>query len=62
MTAHSHSRNFPDAFVNALVQGDCLDLLPRLPDASVDFVLTDPPYLQRYCDRRRLLQKSESRS
>lgn len=24
--------------------GDCLDILPTLPDASVDLVLTDPPY------------------
>lgn len=27
-----------------LIQGDCLALLPDLPDASVDCVLTDPPY------------------
>jgi DNA modification methylase len=24
--------------------GDCLDILPTLPDASVDCVVTDPPY------------------
>lgn len=24
--------------------GDCLDILPLLPDSSVDLVLTDPPY------------------
>jgi len=24
--------------------GDCLDVLPTLPDASVDLILTDPPY------------------
>ena len=51
MTAQSYRRNLPEHFVNALVQGDCLDLLRHLPAASVDFVLTDPPYLQRYCDR-----------
>lgn len=27
-----------------LRHGDCLDLLRELPDASVDCVLTDPPY------------------
>lgn len=27
-----------------LLQGDCLELLKELPDASVDLVLTDPPY------------------
>ncbi len=31
--------------------GDCLDILPRLPEASVDFVLTDPPYLVGYRGR-----------
>ena len=24
--------------------GDCLDWLPTVPDASVDCVITDPPY------------------
>ncbi len=27
-----------------LYRGDAYDLLPRLPDASVDLVLMDPPY------------------
>ena len=28
----------------ALVQGDCRDVLPTLPERSVDHCLTDPPY------------------
>jgi len=28
----------------ALYCGDCLAVLPTLPDASVDAVVTDPPY------------------
>lgn len=28
-----------------LLHGDCLDLLPTIPDASVDIVVTDPPYI-----------------
>ena len=28
----------------ALHHGDCLDVLRTLPDASVDSVVTDPPY------------------
>lgn len=36
---------------NTILHGDCLDVLPQLPAASVDFVLTDPPYLARYCSR-----------
>lgn len=27
-----------------LYHGDCRDILPEMPDASVDLVLTDPPY------------------
>ena len=27
-----------------LIQGDCLKILPKLPDESVDFILTDFPY------------------
>jgi DNA modification methylase len=36
---------------NQILQGDCLQILPMLPDCSVDLVLTDPPYLARYRDR-----------
>lgn len=36
---------------NTILHGDCLDMLPRLPAGSVDFVLTDPPYLARYVSR-----------
>lgn len=27
-----------------LMQGDCLELMKKIPDGSVDMVLTDPPY------------------
>ena len=27
-----------------LIQGDCLKVLPKLPDRSIDLVITDPPY------------------
>ena len=37
--------------MNRIVLGDCLAVLPTLPDQSVDFVLTDPPYLVNYQDR-----------
>lgn len=29
---------------------DCLDLLKSLPDASIDLMLTDPPYAMTACD------------
>jgi modification methylase len=30
--------------LDKVLQGDCLDLLPRLPDQSVDLIFADPPY------------------
>jgi adenine-specific DNA-methyltransferase len=38
-------------FVGQIINGDCLSVLPKLPDGSIDFVLTDPPYLVDYYDR-----------
>ena len=29
---------------NRLIHGDCFEILPSLPDNSVDAVITDPPY------------------
>lgn len=36
---------------NQVVLGDCCTAMRGWPDASVDFVLTDPPYLVNYQDR-----------
>lgn len=37
--------------VSQMLLGDCCQVMADLPDSSVDFVLTDPPYLVGYCDR-----------
>jgi DNA modification methylase len=37
--------------VNTILHGDCLAILPQLAAGSVNFVLTDPPYLVRYRSR-----------
>ncbi|HUQ94158.1 MAG TPA: DNA methyltransferase [Bryobacteraceae bacterium] len=37
--------------LNRVTRGDCLDVMKELPSRSVDFILTDPPYLVRYLDR-----------
>ena len=29
---------------NSIIKGDCLDLLKKIPDKSVDLVFADPPY------------------
>ena len=38
-------------WLDKVILGDCQKVLRQLPDASVDMVLTDPPYLVRYTDR-----------
>jgi DNA modification methylase len=40
-----------DQMLNTVTCGDCIDVMAHLPRSSVDFVLTDPPYLVRYRDR-----------
>ena len=30
--------------VNQIIQGDCLEVMKKIPDKSIDLVLTDPPY------------------
>lgn len=36
--------------INQILQGDCTRVLKRLPDASVDLIVTDPPYGVCYQD------------
>ena len=36
---------------DTLLNGDCLSILPTLTSESVDFILTDPPYLVNYHSR-----------
>jgi adenine-specific DNA-methyltransferase len=38
-------------FLNQVIQGDCLQVLPQLPAGSCDLVLTDPPYVVNYHSR-----------
>lgn len=33
---------------NTIIQGDCPQILPQLAADSVQFILTDPPYITRY--------------
>lgn len=54
----------PPSFINTLVKGDCIEVMRQLPPKSVDFILTDPPYLVNYRDRngRRLQNDADSHS
>lgn len=36
--------NFPEDFVNKIICGDSLDIMKKMPDQSIDCVVTSPPY------------------
>jgi DNA modification methylase len=36
--------NKMDTYLNQIIQGDCLDVMPTLPDKSIDMILCDLPY------------------
>ncbi|HLG63101.1 MAG TPA: DNA methyltransferase [Ktedonosporobacter sp.] len=36
---------------NTIINGDCLEVMPKIPAYSVSMALTDPPYLVGYKDR-----------
>lgn len=39
---------YPDDFINELICGNSLKILPIMPDESVDLIFTDPPYSLGY--------------
>ena len=53
----SRPRPFFDHDGITIFNSDCRDVLPAMPAESVDFVLTDPPYLVRYKGRWELGQE-----
>jgi site-specific DNA-methyltransferase (adenine-specific) len=36
---------------NTILNADCLKAMPMIPDESINFILTDPPYITRYKSR-----------
>ena len=49
--------NYPDDFINKVINGDYLEVMKDIPDKSIDLVLTDPPYnvdfkYEKYNDKR----------
>ena len=38
-------------FANRIIQGDCITVMQKMPARSVDFVVTDPPYIVSYRSR-----------
>lgn len=57
---YRQSFNHPAFLGNNVLQGDCISLMGGLPSQSVDFILTDPPYLVRYQDREGRSIKNDS--
>ena len=37
-------KTYPELPLGDIIQGDCRELMPGMPDESIDFILTDPPY------------------
>ncbi|MCP4703430.1 MAG: site-specific DNA-methyltransferase [candidate division Zixibacteria bacterium] len=44
-----------------LYKGDCLNILGKMPNNSIDFILTDPPYGINFTNSRRNKIKNDSR-
>lgn len=40
---------FPDDFINRVICGDCLKVMPHIPDKSIDMILCDLPYGTTAC-------------
>jgi len=52
-----------DIALDTIAQGDCIEVMRRMPEASVDLILTDPPYLVNYrsSDGRRVPSDTDDR-
>ena len=50
------SLKWPDDFLNRVICGDCLDILPMIPDGAVDLVVTDPPYGMEFQSNYRVVK------
>jgi len=44
--------NYPEDYIDKVIQGDCLEIMKGIPDKSVDLILTDPPYGIDFCSSR----------
>jgi adenine-specific DNA-methyltransferase len=40
-----------EKFVNRILLGDCVQVMGQMPSASVDLIVTDPPYMCRFQSR-----------
>jgi len=40
---------YPEDFIDKVIQGDCLEVMPMIPDKSIDMILCDLPYGTTAC-------------
>ena len=40
----NNNLKYPEDFIGKILEGDCLEILPQIPDNSIDLIVTDPPY------------------
>ena len=40
---------YPEDFINKVICGDCLSIMPQIPDKSIDMILCDLPYGTTAC-------------
>lgn len=38
------NKKYPDDFINKVILGDCMEVMKKIPDESIDLIITDPPY------------------
>ena len=48
--------------INRMIHGDCIQAMRQMPANSIDFILTDPPYLVNYRDRAGRAIQNDSNS
>lgn len=44
--------NYPDDFINKIICGDNKEIMPYIPDNSIDLVVTSPPYNKKSANRK----------
>jgi DNA modification methylase len=52
-------REFEEKFVNKIICGDCLDILPQIPEKFVDLVIADPPYFKTISEEWDFMWRTE---
>lgn len=49
--ATANTINQQPSLTDRIHHGDCIEVMRRMPEKSIDFILSDPPYLVNYRDR-----------